>query len=317
MCNHMEDTGMEQDGITLPFSDKRKVFNAEQWSRLFLENCVEPESNDGGPAYAGDVHENSLMALSRLLSLHATATNAMRRIRNIFFDLSTYRRPYIVGISGSVAVGKSSFARRLKTALASDAGHPTVQLITTDSFIFPLSELKRKGLLHKKGFPESYDNAAILEFLHSICTEGKPTSIPVYSHKHYDVVPGESLSVSCTGIVILEGLNIFQTNKNTATHILDFVDFSIYMDAPQEAIKNWYLERFIRLKNTGLQEGDSHFAKLKELSDAEALTVASDLWDEINLVNLVENILPSRMAADLIIEKATDHTFKLFKLRTL
>ncbi|MGC5699377.1 type I pantothenate kinase [Pseudomonas sp. NFXW11] len=250
-----------------------------------------------------------LLPLSRLLHLHAAQVQACKG------SPTGFKAPYVIGISGSVAVGKSSFARVLAALLAYWPGKPNVHLVTTDSFLFPLAALQEKNILHRKGFPESYDEPLFVEFLQAVCRDGQATRIPIYSHVRYDILADEMQSVEAPDIIVLEGLNVLQGEQGAGPNPLDFIDFSIYVDAAEATIKTWYLERFVYLKNTAFQSADSYFNKYKELSDSEALSVASDTWDRVNLKNLVENILPTRERANLILHKSADHSIDRLLLR--
>ncbi|MCS4262931.1 type I pantothenate kinase [Pseudomonas sp. BIGb0176] len=250
-----------------------------------------------------------LLPLSRLLHLHAA------QVQSLKLPQTGFKAPYVIGVSGSVAVGKSSFARVLAALLAYWPDKPNVHLVTTDSFLFPLATLQEKNILHRKGFPESYDEPLFLDFLQAVCRRGEAARIPIYSHVRYDILADEAQSVEAPDIIILEGLNVLQGEQGEGLNALDFIDFSIYVDAPEATIKTWYLERFVYLKNTAFQSGDSYFNKYKGLSDSEALSVASDTWDRVNLKNLVENILPTRERANLIIHKSADHSIDRLLLR--
>ncbi|MDX9685760.1 type I pantothenate kinase [Pseudomonas protegens] len=246
-----------------------------------------------------------LLPLSRP-HLHAA------QVQSLKVPQTGFKAPYVIGVSGSVAVGKSSFARVLAALLAYWPGKPTAP-VTTDSFPFPLATLG--NILHRKGFPESYDEPLFLDFLQAVCRRGEAARIPIYSHVRYDILADEAQSVEAPDIIILEGLNVLQGEQGEGLNALDFIDFSIYVDAPEATIKTWYLERFVYLKNTAFQSGDSYFNKYKGLSDSEALSVASDTWDRVNLKNLVENILPTRERANLIIHKSADHSIDRLLLR--
>ncbi|WP_267924393.1 type I pantothenate kinase [Pseudomonas sp. Au-Pse12] len=250
-----------------------------------------------------------LLPLSRLLHLHAA------QVQSLKVPQTGFKAPYVIGVSGSVAVGKSSFARVLAALLAYWPGKPNVHLVTTDSFLYPLATLQEKNILHRKGFPESYDEPLFVDFLQAVCRRGEAARIPIYSHVRYDILADEAQSVEAPDIIILEGLNVLQGERGQGLNALDFIDFSIYVDAPQATIKTWYLERFVYLKNTAFQSADSYFNKYKGLSDTEALSVASDTWDRVNLKNLVENILPTRERANLIIHKSADHSIDRLLLR--
>jgi type I pantothenate kinase len=230
--------------------------------------------------------------------------------------------PFIIGIGGSVAVGKSTTARVLRELLKRWPEAPKVELVTTDGFLFPNAVLKAEGLMERKGFPESYDVATLLAFLNDI-KGGRPrVTAPVYSHLTYDIVPGETITVDRPDILILEGLNVLQASDlpkdgKAVPFVSDFFDFSVYIDADEAALRSWYVERFMNLKDTRFRDPRSYFHNFAELSDAEAKAVAEGLWARINLVNLHENILPTRPRADLILSKDADHRVKRVALRKL
>jgi type I pantothenate kinase len=230
--------------------------------------------------------------------------------------------PFIIGIGGSVAVGKSTTARVLRELLTRWPEAPKVELVTTDGFLFPNAVLKAEGLMERKGFPESYDVAALLAFLTDV-KAGKPrVEAPVYSHLTYDIVPGETIAVDRPDILILEGLNVLQPRDlpkdgKAVPFVSDFFDFSIFLDADEASLQGWYIERFMRLKETRFRDPRSYFHDYASLSDADAEKVAEGLWERINLVNLRENILPTRPRADLILSKGPDHAIKDVALRKL
>ncbi|WP_256585427.1 MULTISPECIES: type I pantothenate kinase [Pseudomonas] len=298
-------------------------FSREQWSSFRAKVAMSLSSSEMkalvSPTQPITPEEvmNILLPLSRLLNLHSSATQSFSQVQAAFLGVPLFKPPYVIGISGSVAVGKSSFARVLSALLSSWPGSPNVQLVTTDSFLFPLAMLEEKNLLHRKGFPESYDKSLFLDFLHSVCNEGKAVQIPIYSHVRYDILPNEMQRVQLPDIIVLEGLNVLQGDKCLGLNVLDFIDFPIYIDASTESIKKWYLERFVYLKNTAFQSAESYFNKFRDLSDHEALSMASDTWDRVNLKNLVENILPTRDRASLIINKSSDHSIDRLLLRAI
>ncbi|WP_350598743.1 type I pantothenate kinase [Pseudomonas sp. 65/3-MNA-CIBAN-0223] len=314
----------EQDAIVLSQANLGyREFSRERWSTFRAEVAMSLSSSEmealissTQPMTPEEVM-NILLPLSRLLNLNFAATRTVSQVQADFLGVPLLRSPYIVGISGSVAVGKSSFARVLSALLSSWPGSPHVQLVTTDSFLFPLATLAEKNLLHRKGFPESYDKSLFLGFLHSVCNKGEAVQIPTYSHVRYDIVPNEMQRVQSPDIIVLEGLNVLQEDKCSGLNVLDFIDFSIYIDASPDDIKKWYLERFVYLKNTAFQSAESYFNKFKNLSDLEALSMASDTWDRVNLTNLVEHILPTRERASLIINKSSNHSIDRLLLRAI
>ena len=318
------DMTTEQDAIVLSQANLGySEFSRERWSTFRAEVAMNLSSSEmealissAQPMTPEEVM-NILLPLSRLLNLNFAATRTVSQAQADFLGLPLLRPPYIVGISGSVAVGKSSFARVLSALLSSWPGSPHVQLVTTDSFLFPLATLAEKNLLHRKGFPESYDKSLFLGFLHSVCNKGEAVPIPTYSHVRYDIVPNEMQRVQSPDIIVLEGLNVLQEGNCSGLNVLDFIDFSIYIDASPDDIKKWYLERFVYLKNTAFQSAESYFNKFKNLSDLEALSMASDTWDRVNLTNLVEHILPTRERDSLIINKSSDHSIDRLLLRAI
>lgn len=298
-----------------------REFSREQWAsfREEVEMSLSPEQMSAliSPAQPMATEEvvDVLLPLSRLLHLHCASAQSFGQVQAAFIGEPEFKAPFIIGVSGSVAVGKSSFARVLAALLASWPDSPNVQLVTTDSFLFPLATLEQKKLLHRKGFPESYDKSLLLDFLSSVRNEGKPVDLPIYSHVRYDILQNETQRIEAPDIIVLEGLNVLQEDKYRGLSVLDFIDFSIYLDATTDDIRKWYLQRFVYLKNTAFQSSESYFNKYKHLSDEEALSVASDTWDRVNLKNLVENILPTRDSATLIINKSSDHSVDKVLLR--
>lgn len=259
---------------------------------------------------------DAFVPLSHLLSIHHAATRSMQQVQSTFLKRPFTKRPYIIGVSGSVAAGKSHFSRALSMALEKWSSRPSIQLVTTDSFLFSLATLQREGLAGRKGFPESYNRPLMFDFLRSI-SRGRSQTIPIYSHATYDIIPGEHHHVQVSDIVILEGVNVCQVDSNSRENILDYVDFSIYLHASEEHLRSWYVERFLRLKAEAALESGSYFSRFHNLSSDEALEVALERWERINLVNLQENIFPSRDNADLIIEKSANHAIEFLKLRVV
>jgi type I pantothenate kinase len=257
--------------------------------------------------------------LSRLLNLHFAAIQHLYEARQQFLGVSTPQRvPYIIGIAGSVAVGKSTFARVLRASLARWPDHKKVDLITTDGFLYANAVLEMRGLMKRKGFPESYDQRLLLQFLSDIKAGAPAVCAPVYSHLHYDIIPGEIARVEQPDILILEGLNVLQSpREGSRMFVSDFFDFSIYMDADDQTIEIWYIERFLRLRETVFRNQDSYFHRYSQLTESEAIQTARRIWEEINLPNLRDNIGPTKERAQLILEKGTDHRVENILLRRL
>lgn len=262
------------------------------------------------------------LPLSRLLNLYVAATQGLFRATNNFLHANGRKVPYVIGMAGSVAVGKSTTARILQRLLARWPKHPKVDLVTTDGFLLPNAVLEREGLMNRKGFPESYDLPAILRFLSDI-KAGKPDiTAPLYSHLTYDVLSNERLTVDQPDILIVEGLNVLQTGRpprdgRGIPNVSDFFDFSIYLDADIEDLAEWYVARFFSLRDGAFRNPKSYFHRYASLSDKETHEMAGRIWDTINLVNLRENLLPTRPRADLVLRKGTDHFVRSVFLRKL
>jgi type I pantothenate kinase len=262
------------------------------------------------------------LALSRLLYLYVAATQRLFRAQQRFLGTEDVKMPYIVGVAGSVAVGKSTTARVLQALLARWPNVPKVDLVTTDGFLYPNAVLEREGLMEKKGFPESYDLPALLRFLSDVKAGRRPVRAPIYSHLSYDVMPNQWVEVDRPDILIVEGLNVLQTGRlpkdgKAIPFVSDFFDFSVYLDAEDEVLKGWYIDRFLTLRGTAFRDPKSYFHRYSSLSDEEAITTASSIWERINLVNLHENILPTRQRADLILKKGASHLIEEVSLRRL
>jgi type I pantothenate kinase len=225
--------------------------------------------------------------------------------------------PYVIGIAGSVAVGKSTFARILQSLLTRWPDHPRVDLITTDGFLFPNTVLDDRGIMNRKGFPESYDTKSLLKFLRDLKSGTPEVTAPVYSHVVYDIVDGENISVCQPDILILEGLNVLQVGSESNEFVSDYFDFSIYIDADEEHIQQWYIERFQTLRETVFRDPNSFFQNYAHLSDDEAVATARAIWREINGKNLVENIEPTKSRASLLVHKGADHRVTDVQLRRL
>ncbi|MEL6889967.1 MAG: type I pantothenate kinase [Actinomycetota bacterium] len=262
------------------------------------------------------------LPLSRLLNLYVNATQDLHKVSATFLGSISPKVPYVIGVAGSVAVGKSTFARILQTLLAQWPDHPKVDLITTDGFLHPNAVLDERGLMARKGFPESYDTRELVRVLREIKSGAPRVEAPVYSHVVYDIVPDERVVVEQPDIVILEGLNVLQTGPSTgegaATEFVsDYFDFSIYVDAHVTDIEQWYVERFLTLRESVFQDPDSFFRNYADLTDDEAVDTARTIWREINGRNLVENIEPTRERASLILRKRKDHRVERVSLRRL
>jgi type I pantothenate kinase len=266
--------------------------------------------------------EDIYLPLSRLLSLYVAATQRLFRAQQRFIETGDAKMPYVIGVAGSVAVGKSTTARVLQALLARWPNVPKVDLLTTDGFLYPNAVLDREGLMERKGFPESYDLPALLRFLSDIKAGRRPVRAPVYSHLVYDVVPNHRVEIDRPDILIVEGLNVLQTGRlprdgTEIPFVSDFFDFSVYLDADEEVLRRWYVERFLALRGTAFRDPKSYFHRYSQLSDDAAAKTATSIWTRINLVNLHENILPTRQRADLILKKGVNHSVDQVALRKL
>lgn len=266
--------------------------------------------------------EEIYLPLSRLLSFYVAAAQRLFVAQRHFLGIEDRKMPYIIGVAGSVAVGKSTTARVLQALLARWSPRPKVDLVTTDGFLFPNEILEREGLMQKKGFPESYDLPALLSFLSDIKAGRRPVRAPVYSHLTYDIIPNEGVEIDRPDILIVEGVNVLQTGRlprdgKAVPYVSDFFDFSVYIDAEEPILREWYIERFLTLRDTAFRDPRSYFNRYAKLSDKEATDRALELWTTINLVNLEENILPTRPRATLILKKGSDHIIEDVQLRRL
>ena len=305
-----------------------RVFSREAWAALRADTPLTLTDEDlsrlrslNDPISLDDVREIYL-PLSRLLSLHAAAAQGLYDATQKFLGDKDGVTPFIIGVAGSVAVGKSTTARVLKALLSRWRNTPKVDLIATDGFLLPNAVLKREGLMERKGFPESYDLPALLAFLTEIKSGRRNATAPVYSHLTYDIVPGETVLIDRPDILIVEGLNVLQTSRlprdgRAVPFVSDFFDFSVYIDAEDRVIRRWYVERFLRLRETAFQDPASYFHRYAAIGESEAIAVADRLWNRINLVNLRENILPTRPRADLILRKGETHRVEEVALRRI
>ncbi|MEY8042802.1 type I pantothenate kinase [Saccharopolyspora cebuensis] len=255
------------------------------------------------------------LPLSRLINLQVAARQRLHETTTTFLGEERPKVPFVIGIAGSVAVGKSTTSRILRALLARWPDHPSVDLVTTDGFLHPKAELVRRGLMHRKGFPESYDRRALLRFVTEVKSGEPVASAPVYSHVAYDIVPGERQVVRQPDILLVEGLNVLQPGPSLA--VSDLFDFSIYVDAHTDHIARWYVDRFLALRGTAFADPESHFHHFSQLSDEEARAEAHHLWKTINEPNLVDNILPTRPRATLVLRKDADHAINRVRLRKL
>jgi type I pantothenate kinase len=258
------------------------------------------------------------LPLSRLLNLYVAATHNLYNATATFLGSDSPRVPFVIGVAGSVAVGKSTASRVLQALLSRWPSHPQVDLITTDGFLLPQRVLESRGIVHRKGFPESYDVRRLVRFMADVKSGVAEVLAPVYSHLAYDIVPGEHQVVRRPDILIVEGLNVLQTGSGRAPlFVSDFFDFSIYVDAQETDLEQWYVERFLTLRDTVFKDPSSYFHRFAALSHEQAIETARGIWQSINLVNLRENVQPTRERAQLILEKGRDHAVRRVRLRKL
>lgn len=298
------------------------AFPRAEWARLRGETAmtlsasdVEELSGFTEKLSTAEVEEVYL-PLSRFLNLHISAVQELHRVTSRFLGTLSPRVPYVIAIAGSVSAGKSTTARLLRSLLARWPDHPKVDLVTTDGFLYPNAVLNERGIMHRKGFPESYDRTRLVRFVSDLKSGLTPLRVPVYSHLHYDIT-GEELVIDRPDIVILEGLNVLQSGSAHAVFVSDFVDFSIYVDAREHDLQAWFLERFARLRDTAFRDAASFFHSYAAMPEEEAMAIARDVWERINLANLRENIEPTRERARLVLEKGASHVIERVLLRRL
>lgn len=314
---------MDKDDDLSPY----RSFSARAWGRLrndaeltLTEDELAALRGLGETVSLAEV-ETIYLPLSRLLSLYVEATQTLHAATSDFLGQAR-KVPFIIGIAGSVAVGKSTTARILRALLARWENHPKVDLITTDGFLYPNAELEKRDLMERKGFPESFDLPALRRFLAEVKSGCESVSAPVYSHTAYDIVPDETIVVARPDILIVEGLNVLQPARlslegDDTAFVSDYFDFSIYIDAAADIIQKWYVDRFLTLKATAFLKPDAYFHRYAELSETEAAETATDIWTRINLRNLTDNIHPTRARADLVLHKAKDHAIDKVLLRKI
>ncbi len=305
------------DGAPAPYVE----LNRDQWRQLRRSTPLTLDQREleelRGVQDPIDLDEvtDIYLPLSRLLNLHFTGARKRGATVSAFLGEQAAPPPYILGIAGSVAVGKSTTARLLRALLARWPDHPRVELVTTDSFLYPNKVLEERGIMHRKGFPESYDRRALVRFVTAVKAGVPEVVAPVYSHLEYDILPGTRQTITRPDILIIEGLNVLQPAPPAALAVNDFFDFSIYVDARVEDIREWYVARFHQLRRTAFADPKSYFRFLADLSEQEATGFARNVWRDINERNLVENIAPTRARALLVLRKGPDHSVRRVRLR--
>jgi type I pantothenate kinase len=308
--------------------NSHSTFTRESWSRLRASVPMLLDEADlaalrgtNEPMSIAEV-EDVYLPLVRLINLHVSAARALATVTDDFVGRPPKQRPYVIAIAGSVGVGKSTVARLLQALLARWPDHPNVELVTTDGFLWPSAKLLEDGLMQRKGFPESYDVRRMIEFLAEVRASGEAQS-PVYSHQSYDIVPGVFETIDHPDILIFEGLNVLQIGDGVSRGrapvftAADFFDLSIYLDAEPEDVERWYVDRFLVLQQTRMQDPDSYFHHLADAPHDAIVAFAKRLWREVNLPNLIENILPTRLRADVVVHKRGDHAADQLMLRRI
>jgi type I pantothenate kinase len=323
-----DDLELKRFGAWMMALSRYQRFTRAEWARLRADTPLTLTEEDlthlrglNDRVSLGEVVEIYL-PLSRLLNLHIGASQALHGATATFLNTTVAKAPFIIGLAGSVAVGKSTTARILRALLARWSNHPRVDLVATDGFLHPRHVLEERGLMQRKGFPESYDLRALITFLSEVKAGRAGLAVPVYSHLTYDIVPDQFHVIDQPDVLIVEGLNILQAGDGSprqSQHLFasDFFDFTMYVDAEVGHIRRWYIERFFALRKTSFQDPLSYFHRYADLPDDEAETVAARIWQEINEPNLLENILPTRDRAHLLLEKGPDHSVQHVHLRKL
>ncbi|WP_300269152.1 type I pantothenate kinase [Microbacterium sp.] len=308
---------------TQPLSPYREIGRAE-WARLAadldqpLSETEVVELRGLGDRLSLDEVREVYLPLSRLLSLYATATKRLGEATSQFLQEDDSTTPFVVGVAGSVAVGKSTIARLLRELMSRWPGTPRVELVTTYGFLYPNAELERRGLMERKGFPESYDRRALLEFLTEVKSGSGEVRAPFYSHMRYDIVPDATVVVRRPDVVIVEGLNVLQPPPApNDVAVSDLFDFSIYVDADPKDVEKWYVDRFLALRQSAFSNASSYFNVFAHLTDDEAVATAMGYWNDINMPNLLENVMPTKHRATLVLNKGADHGVESVMLRKL
>ena len=305
-----------------------RLFSRTEWARLRADTpmTLEPQELDELSGVIEELRvedvEEIYLPLSRLLNFYVAAAQELHAVSAKFLGHSDGKVPFIIGVAGSVAVGKSTTARVLRALLARWPNHPRVDLMTTDGFLYPNEELQRRGIMNRKGFPESFNTARLLEFLASVKSGRGNAQAPVYSHFHYDIVPNKFIQIENPDILIVEGLNVLQPARlprggEAIPFVSDFFDFSIYLDADPKLLEDWYVARFMRLRSTAFRDPGAYFHRYVSLSLEDAHARALEIWRTINQKNLEENILPTRQRASLILTKSAQHHVTSVALRKL
>ena len=308
-----------RDDVPSPYVE----FDREAW-RALRENtplALTPADLDGlrglgDPIDIAEV-EDVYLSLSRLLNTFAAADGRLRATVSAFLSQPVPPTPFVIGVAGSVAVGKSTTSRLLRTLIAQWPGHPHVELVTTDNFLYPNATLVERGMMDRKGFPESYDRRALVRFVAAMKAGAEEFSIPVYSHLSYDIVPGAGHVVRRPDVLIVEGLNVLQAPPPGSLAVSDYFDFSIYVDARVEDVRQWFVNRIFALWRGAFTDPESYFHQYTQLDEAEVEAFAQQVWRDINEVNLVSNILPTRARATLVLHKARDHSVRRIRLRRI